>query len=77
MFLGTLKHNNKIISHISHLTYIEKSNSIHQTSNISFKTNINQKIDSPLPNLTLQTSLNPGTVVSENIEFIPSKNKFV
>jgi hypothetical protein len=76
MVLGKIRNNESFITNRSHYTVIEKSSSIHQTSNINFCPFTGQRFDASLPSLTKPDSIKPGTVITSNIVF-DSSNQYV
>ena len=73
MVLGKIKNNEYFITgnHFPyHYTYWWAGNSIHQTSNTSFPSAKNQRIDLPISAITKPNSIQPGTVVTKNTQFV-------
>lgn len=74
--LSMLRKEEKFISKEPHYTYNEKSNSIHPTSNTSFKLENNQKKDIAMPSTTKPNSMNPGTIITKDIK-VEKSEKFI
>jgi hypothetical protein len=60
-----------------HYTYKNFKNTMHPTSNIVFKIQPSQKIDTAMPGAIKEGSKKPGTIITQNIAKITGSGKFL